>query len=142
MQCEWQGREQHHSGDILNRLVQDLGTVVSVITNTFPFVIITLVQFMASFCFLFSMDRMLAVMLVLILPIFALLSRIYVQRMRSMTKAVRESDSRIHAIMQESLQHKMVVKTLEQGNDMAHKLGQLQERLYGEVVASTRFSLF
>jgi ABC-type multidrug transport system fused ATPase/permease subunit len=87
------------------------------------------------------MDRVLAVMLVLILPIFALLSRIYVQRMRGMNKAVRESDSRIHAVMQESLQHKVVVKTLEQGNDMIHKLGALLERLYGEVVARTRFSV-
>ena len=141
MQSSWQGKERHHSGDVLNRLVQDLGTIVSVITSTFPFVIITLVQFVASFCFLFSMDRVLAVMLVLILPIFALLSRIYVQRMRGMNKAVRESDSRIHAVMQESLQHKVVVKTLEQGNDMIHKLGALQERLYGEVVARTRFSV-
>ena len=141
MQSSWQGKERHHSGDVLNRLVQDLGTIVSVITSTFPFVIITLVQFVASFCFLFSMDRVLAVMLVLILPLFALLSRIYVQRMRGMNKAVRESDSRIHAVMQESLQHKVVVKTLEQGNDMIHKLGALQERLYGEVVARTRFSV-
>ena len=141
MQSEWESKERHHSGDVLNRLVQDLGTIVSVITSTSAFLIITLAQFIASFCFLFSMDRMLAVMLVLILPVFALLSRIYVNRMRRMTKAVRESDSRIHAIMQESLQHKMVVKTLEQGDGMTRKLGALHHQLYGEVVARTRFSV-
>ena len=141
MQSEWESKERHHSGDVLNRLVQDLGTIVSVITSTSAFLIITLAQFIASFCFLFSMDRMLAVMLVLILPVFALLSRIYVNRMRRMTKAVRESDSRIHAVMQESLQHKMVVKTLEQGDGMTRKLGALHHQLYGEVVARTRFSV-
>lgn len=141
MRSEWQGKDSHHSGDILNRIVQDLSTIVSVITSSLPFVIITIVQFTASFCFLFSMDRTLAVMLVLILPLFALLSRIYVRRMRHMTKSVRESDSRIHAIMQESLQHKIVIKTLEQTDGMSRKLNEMQNRLHDEVVARTRFSV-
>lgn len=141
MQSEWQGREHYHSGDVLNRLVQDLNTIVSTVTDTLPFAVVTLVQFVASFGFLFAMDRTLAIMLVLILPLFALLSRIYVRRMRQMTKAVRESDSRIHSIMQESLQHKTVVKTLEQTDEMGRKLNAMQERLHGEVVRRTRFSV-
>lgn len=141
MQVEWQGKERHHSGDVLNRMVQDLNTIVSVVTSTLPFLIITAVQFVASFCFLYTMDHTLAIVLVLILPFFALLSRLYVRRMRRMTKAVRESDSRIHSVMQESLQHKTVVQTLEQGEEMGRKLGQMQEQLQGEVVARTRFSV-
>lgn len=140
MQSEWQGKERH-SGDVLNRLVQDLNTIASVVTSTIPFVIITSVQFVASFCFLYTMDHTLAIVLVLILPFFALLSRFYVSRMRRMTKAVRESDSRIHAVMQESLQHKTVVKALEQTEEMGSKLHRLQERLQNEVVARTRFSV-
>lgn len=140
MQGEWQGKDRH-SGDVLNRLVSDLGTIVSVVTSTLPFLVITAVQFVASFCFLFSMDHALAIMLVVILPFFALLSRIYVRRMRRMTKAVRESDSRIHAVMQESLQHKTVVKSLEQTDEMAHKLDGLHTQLHTEVVQRTRFSV-
>lgn len=141
MQIEWQGKERHHSGDILNRLVQDLNTIVSVVTSTLPFLVITIVQFVASFCFLYSMDRTLAIVLVFILPMFALLSRLYVRRMRHMTSAVRESDSRIHSVMQESLQHKTVLKTLEQSQEMSHKLDSLHHQLYGEVIARTRFSV-
>ena len=140
MQSEWQGKDRH-SGDVLNRLVQDLNTIASVVTSTIPFVIITSVQFVASFCFLYTMDHTLAIVLVLILPFFALLSRFYVRRMRSMTKAVRESDSRIHAVMQESLQHKTVVKALDQTEEMGGKLLRLQERLQTEVIARTRFSV-
>ena len=140
MQGEWQGKDRH-SGDVLNRLVQDLNTIASVVTSTIPFVIITVVQFVASFFFLYTMDRTLAIILVLILPFFALISRFYVSRMRSMTKAVRESDSRIHAVMQESLQHKIVVKALEQTDEMGRKLQGLQNRLRREVIARTRFSI-
>lgn len=141
MQCDWQSKDKYHLGDVLNRLVQDLSTIVSVITSTFPFVIITAVQFLGSFCFLYSMDSTLAIVLVLILPFFALLSRFYVSRMRRMTKAVRESDSRIHSVMQESLQHKTIVKTLERGEEMKRKLGSLQTQLKDEVLVRTRFSV-
>lgn len=141
LQSEWQGKERYHSGDVLNRMVQDLGSVVSVITTTMPFAVITVIQLVASFCLLYSMDHMLAVVLVLILPFFSLLSRFYVNRMRSMTKAVRESESQIHSVMQESLQHKTIVKTLEQSGGMMQRLAGLQDRLFGEVIVRTRFSV-
>ena len=141
LQSEWQGKERYHSGDVLNRMVQDLGSVVSVITNTIPFAVITVIQLVASFFLLYSMDHTLAIVLVLILPFFSLLSRFYVNRMRSMTKAVRESESRIHSVMQESLQHKTIVKTLEQSQGMMQRLGSLQDRLLGEIVVRTRFSV-
>ena len=141
LQSEWQGKERYHSGDVLNRMVQDLGSVVSVITTTIPFAVITVIQLVASFGLLYSMDSTLAIVLVLILPFFSLLSRFYVNRMRSMTKAVRESESRIHSVMQESLQHKTIVKTLEQSEGMIGRLSGLQDRLFGEVIVRTRFSV-
>ena len=141
LQSEWQGKERYHSGDVLNRMVQDLGSVVSVITNTIPFAVITVIQLVASFCLLYSMDHTLAIVLVLILPFFSLLSRFYVNRMRRMTKAVRESESRIHSVMQESLQHKTIVKTLEQSGGMMQRLGNLQDKLFGEIIVRTRFSV-
>lgn len=141
LQSEWRGKERYHSGDVLNRMVQDLGAVVSVITGTLPFAVITVIQLVASFGLLYSMDHTLAIVLVLILPFFSLLSRFYVKCMRRMTKAVRESESRIHSVMQESLQHKTIVKTLEQSEGMMGRLSGLQERLFGEVVVRTRFSI-
>ena len=141
LQSEWQGKERYHSGDVLNRMVQDLGSVVSVITTTIPFAVITVIQLVASFFLLYSMDHTLAIILVLILPFFSLLSRLYVNRMRRMTKAVRESESRIHSVMQESLQHKTIVKTLEQSGGMMQRLAALQGRLLDEVVVRTRFSV-
>jgi len=141
MQSEWRGLEQHHSGDVLNRLINDIGTVSSLITETFSALIITVVQLIASFIFLFYMDRTLALIIVCIMPLFLVFSRFYVRRMRSMTKDVRESDSRIHAVMQESLQNKLVIKTLEQDSEVLDKLDGLQGTLEGQVIRRTRFSI-
>ena len=141
MQSEWRGLEQHHSGDVLNRLINDISTVSSLITETASALLITMVQLVASFFFLFSMDRMLALIIVCIMPLFLVFSRFYVRRMRGMTKDVRESDSRIHAVMQESLQNKLVIKTLEQDSEVLGKLDGLQETLETQVVRRTRFSI-
>lgn len=141
LQSEWQGKERYHSGDVLNRMVQDLGAVVSVITTTLPYAVVTVIQLVASFCILYSLDHMLAIVLVLILPFFSLLSRFYIVRMRRMTKSVRESESSIHSVMQESLQHKTIVKTLEQSDGMTQRLCNLQSRLFGEIVERARFSV-
>ena len=98
-------------------------------------------QLIASFFFLFYMDRMLALIIVCITPLFLIFSRFYVRRMRGMTKDVRESDSRIHAVMQESLQNKLVIKTLEQDGEVLEKLDGLQDTLETQVIRRTRFSI-
>ena len=141
MKSRWRGVETHHSGDILNRLMGDISTISGVITDTVPYAFITLFQLVASFLFLFSMDRTLALIIVAIMPLFALGSRFYVRRMRAMTKEVRESDSRIQSVMQESLQNKTVIKTLEQTGDTLSRLGGLQSTLEGQVIRRTRFSI-
>lgn len=141
MQGEWRGLERHHSGDVLNRLINDIGTVSSLITDTLPGAIITVVQLIASFFFLFFMDKALAIIVVLIMPVFLLFSRFYINKMKSMTKDVRESDSRIHAVMQESLQNKLVIKTLEQDRTILNRLDTMQDTLEGQVLRRTRFSI-
>lgn len=141
MQSEWRGLEQHHSGDVLNRLINDISTVSSLITDTFPGTLITLVQLVASFFFLFYMDKALALIIIAIMPVFLLFSRLYVRKMRGMTKAVRESDSKIHAVMQESLQNKMVIKTLEQDGAIVDRLEGMQDTLEHQVIRRTRFSI-
>lgn len=141
MRSEWRGLEQHHSGDVLNRLINDITTVSGLITETTSALIITVVQLVASFFFLYAMDRTLALIIVCIMPLFLAFSRFYVRRMRGMTKDVRESDSRIHAVMQESLQNKLVIKTLEQDSEVLEKLDGLQDTLESQVIRRTRFSI-
>ena len=95
LRSEWFGREERHSGDVLNRLVSDSQTVVHVATDTVPQAMAVVVRLVCAFIFLYSMDAMLAVTITFVLPIFILLSRVYVSRMRAITREVRQTDSRI-----------------------------------------------
>lgn len=142
LQAEWHSRERHHSGDVLNRLEIDVATVVTFLTETLPNTLSVVLMFVGAFACMFVMDHTLAVLLVAIMPVFLAVSRIYVGKMRSLTRQVRDSDSHVQSAMQETVQHRMVVKTLEAGNDMVARLESTQSELRSNVVRRTVFSIF
>ncbi len=142
MQSEWHSRSHHHSGDILNRLEFDVATVVTFLTETIPSTLSTIMMFIGAFACLFSMDHVLAVLLVAIIPLFLAVSKIYMRQMRRLTRLVRDSDSRVQAVMQETIQHRMVIKTLEACRDMVARLERTQAQLRQNVLRRTSFSVF
>ena len=140
LRSEWHGREVRHSGDVLNRLISDSQTVVTVVTDTLPQALAVVVRLVCAFFFLYSMDAMLAVSVTVILPVFILLSRLYINRMRDITREVRNTDSRIQSMLQESIQHRLVLKTLERVPLMLRTLTQQQATLRQQVRHRTLFS--
>ena len=142
LQAEWHSRERHHSGDVLNRLEIDVATVVTFLTETLPNTLSVVLMFVGAFACMFVMDHTLAVLLVAIMPVFLAVSRIYVGKMRSLTRMVRDSDSHVQSAMQETVQHRMVVKTLEAGDGMVSRLESTQSELRSNVVKRTIFSIF
>ena len=137
---EWNGREAHHSGDVLNRLIRDVNDVTSVITETLPAALSVMTRFVGAFFFLYSMDATLALLIVSIVPIFIFFSRLYVRKMRQITRDIRDTDSVIQSILQESIQHRIVLKTLERIGTMTDRLDQTQQHLRRQVRHRTVFS--
>lgn len=142
LRSEWHGRERMHSGDVLNRLELDVKNVVEFLTETMPSTLSVVALFLGSFFYLFSMDAMLAVVIVIMLPLFMLVSRLYVGRMRSLTRNVRNCDSRVQSVLQETIQNRMLIKTLEKDEAMIERLETTQSELRHNVVRRTVFSLF
>ena len=142
MHSEWTGREKHHSGDTMNRLITDAGTITGIITDTVPGFVCTLFRLVWAFIFLYSMQPMLALLLICITPLFLVISKAYINMMRQLNRDIRDTDSKIQSILQESLQHRMVLKTLEQSTGMVDKLANTQAFLRGQIVHRTKFSSF
>lgn len=142
LRSEWHGRESMHSGDVLNRLETDVSQVITFLTETLPNMLSVLCLFVGAFCYLLSMDAVLALITVGILPVFLLLSKVYIRRMRRLTREVRAQDSRVQSVLQETVQHRMLIKTLEGVGTMVDRLETTQSRLRRRVVRRTRFSVF
>lgn len=142
LRSEWHGKEKYHSGDIINRLETDVVAVVTFVTETLPNTLSVLLMFAGAFFYLFRMDATLAFITVAILPLFILLSRIYIFQMRKFTRRVRHSDSRVQSILQESVQNRMLIKTLEADTTVMGRLGNSQRTLRSHVRRRTAFSVF
>ena len=142
LRSEWHGKEKHHSGDVLNRLEFDVNTVVTFLTQTIPSTISTFAMFLGAFCYLASMDWRLAIVVVLMIPLFVLVSKVYVRQMRRLTRQVRDSDSKVQSVLQETIQHRMIIKTLESDDVAVNKLESTQRELRHNVVRRTLFSVF
>lgn len=142
MQSEWSGIEKHHSGDVLNRLEHDVKDITNVITETIPSVLGLTVRFVGAFFFLYSMDKTLACMLIFVAPVFILLSKLYIRKMRALTREIRNTDSKIQSILQESIQHRIILKTLERCQTMVERLGISQAMLRKQIKQRTLFSSF
>lgn len=142
LRSEWHGKEKRHSGDIINRLESDVNTVVNFLTETMPNTLSVLAMFFGAFFYLFSMDKFLAIAIVIMLPLFLGFSRIYIGQMRRLTRLVRDSDSKVQSVLQETIQNRMLIKTLESDDAMVDKLEDTQSELRQNVIKRTRFRLY
>ena len=139
--AEWLGKERRHTGDTVNRLERDVSTVTDVICSDVPQIFTTVVQMVAAIVFLCTMEWRLAALLVLITPLFILFSRIFIRRLREMTRGIRETESEVQSHLQESLQHRMVIQSMENESRMEDRLDGLQDREYGQIKERTRFNI-
>lgn len=141
LDAEWQGIEKFHTGDTINRLEGDVTNVISFVTTTLPSIGVLLFQLVGSFLMLLYLDKVLAWLIVFVTPGFLIVARFYAHRLHTVSHQVRTSESSIQSQMQESLQHRAVIKTLEQSEATLQRLGGLMDGLVGHVVRRTRLSV-
>ena len=140
--AEWLGKEKRHTGDTVNRLESDVSNVTNVIVSDVPQIFTTSVQMVAAIVFLCTMEWRLAALLVLVTPLFILFSKVFVRRLREMTRGIRETESQVQSHLQESLLHRMVIQSMENEGRMEDRLDDLQDREYGQIKERTRFNIF
>lgn len=136
-----EGGARHHSGDVLNRMQEDVRQVSSVLAISLPNLFGTLLQFAAAFGFLIYLDARLAFLVVVIVPLGLVVGKFVTSRIRNLTLDIRSSDSRVQSHLQESFQHLTLLQTLEYAGASSDTLGDLQTGLYGKEMRRARFSI-
>jgi len=135
------GGVRHHSGDILNRMQEDVRVVASSLAVSLPNIIGTALQFVAAFVFLLILDLRLAIVIIIVVPLGMFIGKFITSRVRNLTLDIRDSDSRVQSHLQESLQHLPVLQSLEYTEASSAALEGLQGNLYGNELRRTRFSV-
>lgn len=138
----WQDLSTMHSGDMLTRVIRDTDDVVSLIVNAFPTAVSAFLQFVGALVILVVLDPILALILGLGMPFLAFFSKIYYKRMRKYTLEVKESESLITSLMEESLLNQIVIRTFERQDEEVNRLHNLQSQLHHRVHKRTNVSAF
>ena len=141
LRSEWHSKEKRHTGDIINRLEMDVNSVIKFLTEVMPSSVSTLAMFLGAFFYLYSLDKMLSLIIVVMIPVVAILSRVYVHKMRQLSREVRKSDSKVQSVLTETIQNRMLIKIMESDDAMVDKLEDTQSELRQNVVKRTWFSV-
>lgn len=142
MESRWNGKENFHTGDTLNRVMEDVRVVAEVITKSIPVAITACLQFSAAFIFLFTLAPGLAWTIPGILLALLILSKRYILRMRRLTRDIRTTESEMQSLMQESLQHRLVIHTLERTPYVSDTLAGQQDDLRERTMDRTGYNIF
>lgn len=142
MESRWRGRESLHSGDVLNRLVEDIPRITDMLCRGIPSIMVTATQLAGAMVLLYTLDARLAWIILFIMPLALLFSKGYVVKMRRLSRDIRSMDSKVQGHVQENIQNRVLVRTLEYTSHSTDELDSLQSDLQRKVMGYTDFSLF
>ena len=135
------GGSKYHTGDLLNRMQEDVRVVSTAFSSSIPNLLGTSLQFVAAFVFLMILDARLGLLVIVIVPAGILAGRYITARIKGLTLDIRKSDSQVQSHLQESLQHIALLQTMEYTQTSGASLEGLQGQLYGNELKRVRFSI-
>ena len=134
MKSRWDGRERFLSGDTVNRLEEDIRVVSELITERLPGMTVTLIQLVAASVYLMMLSPNLLWVLLILMISTVFGSKLFFRQLRQLMASIRKRESELQQLMQESLQHRVLILTLTNVERVLEKFGWLQ----ADVEASTR----
>ena len=134
-------QKEMHSGDVTSRLEKDIEVVSDATTTLVPDTIVTLVQLLGAFLFMSMLDARLAWALILITPIFLVVGKLFARQLRNMTLAIRQQESIIQMLVQETMEHNAVLRSLESGDWVTGRLDDMQQSLKWKINRRARFTV-
>lgn len=129
-----------HSGDVTSRLFKDIEAVSDVTVSVGPQMVVTTIQLVGAFFMMRWFDPTLAWTLLLLTPAAIVLGKLVARRLKNMTLSIRSGESKMQALVQESVENSMVLRSMEGERWMSASLGGLQQDLSGKVMRRARFT--
>ena len=140
MGSEWNGREEFHSGDIVNRLHEDIRIVTDIICTKIPNIVVTVCQLIAASLFLLTMSKGLLWLLVSLMAVGVVGAKMFYRKQRKLTMAIRSAESRAQQHMQENLLNRVLAITLIGVDKVLVKLGLIQKDIEKSTVQRLNYT--
>lgn len=142
LNSRWEGKEKFLSGDTVNRLEEDIRVVTDLLCNWIPDTVIILLQLVAASCYLMTLAPNLLWILLVLMGVTVFGAKLFFKVLRALTARIREKESQIQQVMQESLQHRVLLKTLEGTERILQRFGAYQEDVVDNTVKRLNYNAF
>ena len=129
-----------HSGDVASRLSKDIETVSTTTMDTLPQMLVTALQLVGAFLLMRWFDPRLAWALLLLTPVAIVFGKLVSRKLKNMTLAIRDRESKIQMQVQEGVEFNVVLRSLESENWVSTRLQDMQHNLEHDVLRRTRFT--
>ena len=136
----WNGRESFHSGDLVNRITEDVRVMVDLLCTRIPDIIVTATQLAAASVFLFILAPNLLWILIGLMAVAVIGSILFFGKLRRLTEVIREKESLAQQHIQESLQNRVLVLTLTGTEKVLSKLGFIQKEIQDNTVTRLNYN--
>ena len=118
---------KYHTGELLNRLNDDINSISHAITTLVPNIAFIFVKLVGIFVVLFSIDAMFTLVFIGVGVGVFVFSSLFKGAMKSYHKQIMETDGKIRSFMQETLASLMVVKIFKSEDKVEKTASDLQE---------------
>lgn len=108
--ANWEGINKYHSGDLINRLEGDVGSVSGNVISFLPGLFTKLIQFFGCLAIVLYYDATLAFLALMSAPVLFFSSRFMTKMMRKYNLESREMNGKILSFSEESVQNLQTIK--------------------------------
>lgn len=141
IQADWESLHEYRSGDLLNRLNNDVENISESVMGWLPSFLTKGIQLLGSLAIILYYDPTMAVIALLGVPISTLISRILVRKMRHYNTRLREASSDLLTFQEESFQNLQSIKAFDLVPNFQKKMRQVQKRWQGLMLNYNRISI-
>ena len=121
---------KYHSGELINRLTSDMKIVTEGVTSIIPTILFCVFQFLGAFIVLVSFDWRFTILFLAAGIVLSVTTLFFRKKLKSLHKAVQETDGKVRSFYQESIESILAVKTFGVEDKFAEKGDILQKKNY------------
>lgn len=130
MMKEYADISTYHSGELMNRLTNDIGVVSSAIVSIIPNLVFFIVKIIGIFYILVRIDLIFALVFVVGGILVFVIASLFKPVTKRMHKDVQEKEGKVRSFMQEGLGSLLMIKTFGAQDKMSESAFVLQEDSY------------
>ena len=125
---------RRRTGDILSRLMNDVGVIQRLVTDTPIDSAKQVVTLIGGLAFLFYMNWKLCLLIVFLLPILILVARIFGKRLKALSTQIQDQTASVSTLIEEVISGIRVVKSFVQTDREAGRFGLALRRLVAQAI--------